>query len=68
MLPVLGYTGRRRKELATLDYERKDEGDIRRMQASIELTRVAMTVMFTHKKADAWDTLGAIAIGVGVLS
>jgi adenine-specific DNA methylase len=49
--------GRRRKELANADYEVK-------MQAIFaECHRVladdgVLTVMFTHKKAEAWDTLG----------
>ena len=49
--------GKRKKELADLDYETK--------MASIfaECRRVLddqglLSVMFTHKKADAWDTLG----------
>jgi putative DNA methylase len=49
--------GRRKKELANADYKAK-------MQAIFaEAYRVlrddgVMTVMFTHKKAEAWDTLG----------
>ncbi len=50
-------TGRRRKELANADYEAK--------MAAIfaECSRVlrddgVLTVMFTHKRAEAWDTLG----------
>jgi adenine-specific DNA methylase len=49
--------GRRRKELAAADYEAK--------MAAIfaECSRVlrddgVLTVMFTHKRAEAWDTLG----------
>jgi putative DNA methylase len=49
--------GRRKKELATADYEAK--------MASIfaECARIlrddgVLTVMFTHKRAEAWDTLG----------
>ncbi len=49
--------GRRRKELANADYEAK--------MAAIfaECARVlrddgVLTVMFTHKRAEAWDTLG----------
>ena len=50
-------TGRRRKQLAAADYEAK--------MAAIftECGRVlrddgVLTVMFTHKRAEAWDTLG----------
>ncbi len=49
--------GRRRKELATQDYESK-------MQAIFaECSRIlasegVLAVMFTHKRAEAWDTLG----------
>ncbi|MFG1827146.1 DUF1156 domain-containing protein [Microbispora bryophytorum] len=49
--------GRRRKELADLDYETK-------MTSIFEESRRVLTddgvlsVMFTHKRAEAWDTLG----------
>jgi adenine-specific DNA methylase len=56
--------GKRKKELANLDYEAKmtaifsechrvlrDEGDL--------------TVMFTHKRAEAWDTLGMSLMEAG---
>ncbi len=49
--------GRRRKELADLDYESK-------MTSIFEESRRVLTddgilsVMFTHKRAEAWDTLG----------
>lgn len=50
-------TGKRKKELANADYEAK--------MAAIfaECSRVlrddgVLTVMFTHKRAEAWDTLG----------
>lgn len=49
--------GRRKKELATLDYESK-------MTAIFDETRRVLrddgvlSVMFTHKRAEAWDTLG----------
>lgn len=56
--------GRRKKELATADYEAK-------MQAIFaECHRVlrgdgVMTVMFTHKRAEAWDTLGTALLEAG---
>ncbi len=58
------HTGKRKKELATLDYEAK-------MQAIFaEAHRVlsddgVLTVMFTHKKAEAWDTLGMALMEAG---
>ncbi len=58
------HTGKRKKELATLDYEAK-------MQAIFaEAYRVladegVLTVMFTHKKAEAWDTLGMALMEAG---
>lgn len=57
-------TGRRRKELANADYEAK--------MAAIftECGRVlrddgVLTVMFTHKRAEAWDTLGTGLLEAG---
>lgn len=56
--------GRRRRELAAADYEAK-------MQAIFaECNRVltddgVMTVMFTHKSADAWDALGMALMEAG---
>ena len=56
--------GRRRNELATDDYEAK-------MQAIFaEAWRIlrddgVLTVMFTHKRAEAWDTLGMALMQAG---
>jgi adenine-specific DNA methylase len=56
--------GRKAKPLAIADYENK-------MQASFsEMHRVladvgVLTVMFTHKEVDAWDTLGSSLIRAG---
>ncbi|MDA8038079.1 MAG: DUF1156 domain-containing protein, partial [Actinomycetota bacterium] len=56
--------GRRKKDLATADYQAK-------MQAIFaECHRVlrddgVMTVMFTHKRATAWDTLGTALMEAG---
>lgn len=56
--------GRRKKELANADYQAK-------MQAIFaECGRVlrddgVMTVMFTHKRAEAWDTLGMALMEAG---
>jgi putative DNA methylase len=56
--------GKRRKEMADQDYEAKMQGIF------AECRRVlrddgAMTVMFTHKRADAWDTLGMALMEAG---
>jgi adenine-specific DNA methylase len=56
--------GRKAKPLAIADYENK-------MQAAFtEMNRVLahdgiLTVMFTHKEVDAWDTLGSSLIRAG---
>ncbi len=56
--------GRRRKELANADYQAK--------MAAIfaECSRIlrddgVLTVMFTHKRAEAWDTLGTALMEAG---
>jgi adenine-specific DNA methylase len=49
--------GKRRRELATLDYEAKMTAifaESRRVLADDGV----LSVMFTHKRAEAWDTLG----------
>ncbi|NQW03351.1 MAG: DUF1156 domain-containing protein [Acidobacteria bacterium] len=49
--------GRRKQELATLDYEAKMTAiftEARRILAD----NGVLSVMFTHKRAEAWDTLG----------
>jgi len=56
--------GRRRKELAKADYEAKMHA------VFVECRRVladdgVMTVMFTHKSADAWDALGSSLMEAG---
>ncbi len=56
--------GRKKKELAEQDYERKMGA------AFLEMYRVlhpngTLTVMFTHKKVEAWDTLASALIGAG---
>jgi putative DNA methylase len=49
--------GRRKKELATADYEAK-MGAIFAECARVLRDDGVLTVMFTHKRAEAWDTLG----------
>lgn len=49
--------GKRRKELADQDYQVKMQSIFAECQRVLRDDGV-MTVMFTHKRADAWDTLG----------
>lgn len=49
--------GRRKKELATADYEAK-MGAIFAECSRVLRADGVLTVMFTHKRAEAWDTLG----------
>ncbi|CAN5331709.1 hypothetical protein BH24ACT7_BH24ACT7_23720 [soil metagenome] len=58
------HAGRRKKELATLDYKRKMTAIFAECRRVLTDTGV-MTVMFTHKKADAWDTLGQSLLDAG---
>ena len=58
------YAGQRRGELATLDYERKMTAIFAEAHRILKGTGV-MTVMFTHKKAEAWDTLGQSLLEAG---
>lgn len=56
--------GRRRASLATQDYQAKMEA-IFAESARILRDDGVMTVMFTHKKAEAWDTLGMALMEAG---
>lgn len=49
--------GKRKKELADLDYEAKMTAIFAECSRVLRDSGV-MSVMFTHKKAEAWDTLG----------
>jgi putative DNA methylase len=49
--------GSRKKELADLDYEAKMTGIFTECYRLLRQDGV-MSVMFTHKRAEAWDTLG----------
>lgn len=56
--------GSRKKELATADYQTKMRaifGECNRVLADIGV----MTVMFTHKGAEAWDALGSSLMEAG---
>jgi putative DNA methylase len=56
--------GKKKKGLAAADYERKMAAAFREMQRVLRDDGV-LTVMFTHKKAEAWDTLATSLIGAG---
>lgn len=56
--------GKKKKELANQDYERKMAAAFREMYRVLQPDGV-LTVMFTHKKVEAWDTLAAALIGAG---
>lgn len=56
--------GRKKKQLALRDYERKMASAFREMGRVLRDDGV-MTVMFTHKQVDAWDTLATSLIGAG---
>lgn len=49
--------GRRKRELATADYEAKMTAIFQECRRVLRDEGV-LTVMFTHKRAEAWDTLG----------
>jgi adenine-specific DNA methylase len=56
--------GRKRKELAERDYERKMTAAFREMHRVLRPNGV-LTVMFTHKRVEAWDILASALIGAG---
>ncbi len=56
--------GRGVKALAEKDYERKMAACFREMHRTLRDDGI-LTVMFTHKRVEAWDTLGAALIGAG---
>ncbi len=56
--------GKKRKELAFTDYQRKMLAAFREMHRVLTDDGV-LTVMFTHKKVEAWDTLATSLIGAG---
>ena len=55
---------RKRTELALADYERKMAASFREMHRVLTDDGV-LTVMFTHKKVEAWDSLATSLIGAG---
>jgi adenine-specific DNA methylase len=56
--------GRKKKELAEQDYEHKMAAAFREMHRVLHPHGV-LTVMFTHKRVEAWDTLASALIGAG---
>jgi adenine-specific DNA methylase len=56
--------GRKKKDLAEQDYERKMAAAFREMHRVLRPDGV-LTVMFTHKRVEAWDTLASALIGAG---
>ncbi|MCK6447149.1 MAG: DUF1156 domain-containing protein [Planctomycetes bacterium] len=56
--------GRKKAQLALADYERKMAAAFREMHRVLTDDGV-LTVMFTHKKVEAWDTLATSLIGAG---
>ncbi|MGB8644114.1 MAG: DUF1156 domain-containing protein [Anaerolineae bacterium] len=56
--------GRKKKELAEQDYEFKMAAAFREMHRVLKPDGV-LTVMFTHKRVEAWDTLASALIGAG---
>jgi hypothetical protein len=56
--------GARKTELAEQDYQRKMEACFREIHRVLNDDGV-LTVMFTHKRVEAWDTLGASLINAG---
>jgi adenine-specific DNA methylase len=56
--------GRQKRALATQDYERKMASSFSEMHRVLKGDGV-LTVMFTHKKVEAWDTLATSLIGAG---
>ena len=58
--------GRQKKKLAEEDYRRKMAACFREMHRILRDDGV-LTVMFTHKRVDAWDALGTALIEAGFL-
>jgi len=60
------FEGMRKKknELAEQDYERKMAAAFKEMHRVLRPDGV-LTVMFTHKRVEAWDTLASALIGAG---
>jgi putative DNA methylase len=59
------HMGRRKTELAISDYENKMMAAFKEMHRVLSADGV-LTVMFTHKQVDAWDTLGSALTNAGL--
>lgn len=57
-------TGKKAKALAIADYENKMQGCFSEMNRVLSENGI-LTVMFTHKEIDAWDTLGSSLVRAG---
>jgi putative DNA methylase len=55
---------KKKRQLAEQDYENKMHACFKEMHRVLT-NDGALTVMFTHKRIEAWDTLGAALIGTG---
>lgn len=58
------HAGKQKQRLATMDYEKKMTAIFAECRRVLTDDGV-MTVMFTHKKAEAWDTLGQSLLDAG---
>jgi hypothetical protein len=56
--------GRKKKELAAQDYQRKMAAAFREMHRVLR-PEGTLTVMFTHKRVEAWDTLASALLEAG---
>jgi len=56
--------GKKKKELAEQDYENKMSAAFREMYRVLR-SDGSLTVMFTHKRVEAWDTLASALISAG---
>jgi adenine-specific DNA methylase len=56
--------GKKKKELAKQDYENKMSASFREMHRVLRPDG-SLTVMFNHKRVEAWDTLASALIGAG---
>lgn len=56
--------GRKKRELAEQDYQRKMEAIFRECHRVLRDDGV-LTIMFTHKRVEAWDTLASALINAG---
>jgi len=56
--------GRKKKQLAEQDYEHKMAAAFQEMHRVLR-DDGSLTVMFTHKRVEAWDTLASALIGAG---